>query len=150
MKIRQLFLHASLLSIYGILSCSAEHDNEYRVVTEEKNVEVNKIPVLKDGSFEDYFPDGKIKIIGEIKNGSRTGIWISYFPNGNKQSESNYQNGILHGKTVTHHSNGQIRYIGYYMSGEYDGQWFFFDEQGGTIKEVIYNKGEEVQINTEF
>lgn len=102
--------------------------------------------LLPDGPFESYYPNKSLKAKGNVVNGKREGVWTSYHLNGNKQSENEYKKGVLNGKTVTIFESGQIMYIGYYLEGEYDGQWFFYTKDGELSKEIIYSKGEIVKI----
>ncbi len=115
-----------------ILSCNAEE--------KEANVTIIKPSVSTplDESFISHYPNGKVKIKGEKRNGKRSGTWISYFQNGNKQSESVYANGLKNGKTVSYYQSGQIRYIGYYKNDKKDGTWDFYLKDGTAEKTVKF------------
>jgi len=92
---------------------------------------------------EFYYPDGKIRMMGEYKNDKKDGHWISYYDNGNKWSEGYYANGINEGKTTTWHENGQKYYQGYYKKGERSGTWKFWDDKGKFVKEINYGTYQE-------
>lgn len=92
---------------------------------------------VTDGEFTETYPDGKIKIKGEMKNGTRFGTWVAFYPDGVKQSESYYEDGKKNGKTATFYKSGKLRYVGYYRWDEPTGTWEFYNEDGSlaTTKE---------------
>ena len=99
---------------------------------------------IKVLAVEEYFyPDGKLRMMGEFKNDKKNGHWISYYDNSNKWSEGFYVDGINEGKTTTWHENGQKYYEGYYKKGERAGTWKFWDEKGIFVKEIEYPPYEE-------
>jgi len=163
MKIKSYILVA--ISIVSLSSCAENATKDIEIHTADPNIvstdnktekgnedasfeteDTYEANLLPDGPFESFYPNGNIKAKGMVLSGKREGVWTSYHLNGNKQSENEYTAGILNGKTVTIFENGQIMYIGYYLDGEYDGQWFFYTKEGELSKEIIYNKGEVVQI----
>lgn len=105
--------------------------------TQESHVTKPATKVSADGPYTENYPDGQIKIKGEIKNGTRFGTWFAYYQNGTKESESYYEDGKLNGKSATYYPNGHIRYIGYYKWNEPVGTWEFYNEDGtlATTKE---------------
>lgn len=128
------------LCVYTLMSCAnVEETLEKPVeVKTEKRVEVKERP---DGEFIQKYPNGNIKIKGEIHNNERVGLWIAYYENGMKQSESTYQKSILHGRTASFYKNGQVRYIGYFFGGKKDGKWELYTEDGKLEKTETYVKG---------
>jgi antitoxin component YwqK of YwqJK toxin-antitoxin module len=162
MKIKSYILIAA--SIVFLSSCTENAVKETEINTTEPNIvssdsitekgdedasfeaeDTYEANLLPDGPFESYYPNKNIKVKGNVVGGKREGVWTSYHLNGNKQSENEYKAGVLNGKTVTIFENGQIMYIGYYLDGEYDGQWFFYTKEGELSKEIIYNKGKVVK-----
>lgn len=87
-------------------------------------------PSAKDGIQKETYADGQTKMEGEIKNGTRFGMWTAYYPDGTKQSECYYEDGKKNGKTATYYKTGRIRYIGYYNWDKPSGTWEFYDEEG--------------------
>ena len=56
---------------------------------------VNSVVIeLKDGPYEDYYPNGKIKSKGIILNGQKTGIWTYYNQYGDLLSRKEFNNGV--------------------------------------------------------
>lgn len=86
-----------------------------------------------------FYPDGKVRMEGEYKEGVKHGHWISYYNNGNRWSEGYYENGINNGKTATWHENGMRYYEGFFTNGERSGLWKFWDENGKLDKEINYD-----------
>lgn len=65
----------------------------------------NKLPYT--GKYMEFYPDGKIGIIGYIKNGLKDGEWIWYYENGQKKRFCTFKNGLKHGLTIYYYKNGQ-------------------------------------------
>ncbi len=155
-----------IIALFLLVSCGEE--NKTKTTTPNESLQSTQEPVqqvdtsaqegdfvasntydakkMNDGKFESFYPDKTLKAEGMVTNGKREGVWTSYHPNGNKQSENEYVNGVLHGKTYTTYPNGQIMYIGYYSEGKYDGQWVYYTPEGELSKEVLYKKGEIIQV----
>jgi len=76
---------------------------------------------------------------GVMRNGERTGSWISYHPNGVIWSRSVYRNGVEHGPTEVFHDNGRTYYLGAYEQGKPSGEWIFYDANGVETKRVKYD-----------
>ncbi|MCF8364921.1 MAG: hypothetical protein K9H16_04015 [Bacteroidales bacterium] len=132
------------LSIFGGMSCApgleqviAEKyaDGTPKVVKYFKGN--GKAKSMVKQSF--YYPDGKLRMEGEFKEGAKTGRWISFYSNGNKWSEGDYSEGVNDGKTITYHENGQKYYEGAYDNGKRSGVWKFWDEKGEFLKEINYD-----------
>ncbi len=101
------------------------------------NTAIKKAP-LTDGPYQEKYPNGQIKITGEIKNGTRFGQWKSYYENGTDYSEDYFEDGKKNGKTTSYYKNGRIRYIGYYSWDEPSGIWEFYDEEGKLSEKKEY------------
>ena len=87
------------------------------------------------------YPNGQIKLKGNLKDGKKTGIWYAYYENGVKQSENEYEYDILNGKSATFYPSGQLRYIGYFKNGKKDGLWEYYSKEGELQKSVTFKKG---------
>ena len=87
---------------------------------------------------------------GNMRNGERTGSWISYHPNGVIWSRSIYRNGVEHGPTEVFHDNGRTYYTGFYEQGKPSGEWVFFDANGVEVKRVQYDStGAAIELDRE-
>jgi len=130
-----------IVSAFFISSCSNTEDevaDKAEVFVASDQPVNGKIP---DGDFSIKYPDGTIKINGQMLDNKRVGGWTSYYESGVKQSETTYKNGILNGKTASFYANGQVRYIGYYMGGKKEGKWEFYNEDGTFEKSELFVKG---------
>lgn len=132
-------LHIALAATL-LAACGTKENQEDKTNNPEKTPGKTVTPVAKvapDGDYIENYPDGKVKIQGEMKNGTRNGTWQAFYPEGNKQSEIHYEDGKKNGKSATFYPNGRIRYVGYYKWDEPTGTWEFYDEAGNlaTTKE---------------
>ncbi|MFC1742613.1 toxin-antitoxin system YwqK family antitoxin [Candidatus Riflebacteria bacterium] len=96
----------------------------------------------KDGNYKEYWPDGKIKIETNYKNGKKHGIEKWWWEeNGNLGSFSNYKNGRKNGIHRYYHRTGVLYYEATYKDGKLHGieNWY---EAGRLDKEVPYKDGE--------
>lgn len=85
---------------------------------------------IRDGMHVDYYPNGQIKLQGNMKDGEREGQWESFFEDGKKWSQSTYLKGELHGPTTVFSSNGSLMYKGSFHEGKRIGQWVFYKDDG--------------------
>jgi antitoxin component YwqK of YwqJK toxin-antitoxin module len=72
---------------------------------------------VKDGSFEEFYPNGSLKLVGDCKNGKRDGVWKEYF------------------------ENGILREQGVFKDGKKDGGFWIYDEDGSKIEELVFESG---------
>lgn len=84
---------------------------------------VNSNPV---GVWEFYFTDKNIEIIGGYDNkGRKTGEWLWFYTNGDTMMVANYESGQLDGDFVEYDENGKVVSKGVYVEGSEDGQWLY-------------------------
>lgn len=88
------------------------------------------------GPFIEYFDNGKIKGIGEFKDGLVHGLRIVYYENGIKSLERNYSNGINHGASIEYYPSGQIKQESHFKSGKENGALKAFYENG-QVKAIL-------------
>jgi len=124
-----------------LIGCSSESET---VLKETATIIESPSTEIVDGDFIEYHPNGKIKTKGIIKNGKRTGIWVSYHLNGNVYSENKYEKGVLNGKTAAYYPNGNVQYMGLYINNKKDDSWFFYLEDGTFDKEILFKDGERL------
>jgi len=142
-----------LLTVGFFISCTSVNEESKNEVTKH-TIEQNEVKVtiedqsdvkVENGPFIEKFPNGGIKIKGEMLNGNRDGVWVAYFQSGIKQSESTYLNGVLNGKYAVFYENGNIRMAGYYDNGERDGVWRLYKKDGAFDRQINYKDGEELK-----
>ena len=75
----------------------------------------------KDGSWEVYYSDGKLKSSGSFDNGNMVGKWLEYYNNYILWRESTYVDNKLHGFTTQNYITGKLCMKGNYVYGEPNG-----------------------------
>jgi len=136
MNIMYKYFHLLVLCCFLLQACGEEKEIEPGQVDQdvpEKNTSTTKTlkkSDVPDGPYTEKYPEGQLKISGEIKNGTRFGNWTSFYPTGAKQSECYYEDGKKNGKSATFYKNGRVRYIGYYQWDKPSGTWEFYDSTG--------------------
>lgn len=118
----------------------------------------------KEGQWERFYPNGKIKFRGTYHNNRPTGILEKYDLAGNKsvrnmniRSTGNYWNRTKHlGLTQTYYSSGCMKYLAYYNNnGQEDSTvTYFHDNCSGESKrgqiEFIYVAKNGVPVDTAY
>lgn len=94
---------------------------------------------LRDGHHQYRDKDGRLLMEGEMRNGTRTGVWVSYGPKGGVMSRNEYAEGELNGTTVVFRENGLQYYTGTNRYGKPFGEWRFYDEKGSLARTVHYD-----------
>jgi antitoxin component YwqK of YwqJK toxin-antitoxin module len=74
---------------------------------------------LRNGYWEGYFSNGKIKWKGNYINGKKDGYWVIYYFNGNLMWKGNYVNGIEEGYWENYYYNGNLWEKGNYINGTF-------------------------------
>lgn len=111
-------------------------------------------PEIKDGSFEYYHSNGKLKHTGPFKDNKETGehrwyadsgnleaienyqdgklngAFTEYHPNGKPSIETTFRDGIQNGKTTYYRPDGTKHSDGPFKDGDRDGLWNFYDAAG--------------------
>lgn len=86
------------------------------------------------GAFEDKYPNGATKILGNYRFGKRDGTWAMFYESGVLWSENHYKNDTLNGSTTSYFENGKKRYSGFYKANKPSGTWEFYDTLGKVIQ----------------
>ena len=89
-----------------------------------------------------FYPDGKLKSIGQMKEKNRIGSWVYYFSDGTtKLSEESYQNGLLMGNYKIYYLNGKLTEWSIYKNGLLNGTSKRYTEEGILVEEINYADG---------
>jgi antitoxin component YwqK of YwqJK toxin-antitoxin module len=135
----------TLIFLAGLLSCNSNKPNEKKVQQDSiatskpaNNATVFKPNENTTGAYEDKYPNGVIKTLGNYRFGKKDGIWAAFYPDGKIWSENQYKNDSLNGFTNTYFETGQKRYTGFYKNNQPSGVWQFFDTTGKMIQEKKY------------
>ena len=71
-----------------------------------------------DGPYEEYHENGQLEYGGNYKDGLSEGLWKSYYENGQKYQECDIKDGKMHGKCIFYNSDGTIETTSYYKNGQ--------------------------------
>lgn len=119
------------LLILGVLTiCSCYEQN--KPIQEKVETEITE-------KHQEFHPNGKIKIKGDVVKNLKQGKWESFYENGAKWSESNYLFGRRNGLYKTFYPNGKLKIHGSYENDQKSGIWFFYTEEGKFEKEIDFN-----------
>lgn len=92
-----------------------------------------------DGAWIQFYKEDSLQParIWEYKNKSKDGFWNEFHPNGEIKVQGSYANGKMHGKWDSYYSSGQIKSINYYENGSSIGNWTVFFENGDIDREGV-------------
>lgn len=124
-----------LFSFASFLACGTSNSQQGEGIVADTTVKA--APPLNGKQVIHLKEGGRME--GVMRNGERTGSWISYHPNGVIWSRSVYVDGVEHGPTEVFHDNGRTYYTGNYDHGKPSGKWIFFDANGVEVKRVEYD-----------
>lgn len=76
---------------------------------------------MKDGVWNEYYPDGNLKAVITYKNGELHGKTLLYADNGNVVKEVEYENGVPQGLMLTYYPDGTVWTKTTWKKGRIDG-----------------------------
>ena len=104
---------------------------------------VKKTKEKFNGTFIEYFPNGKKKGTCEIKEGLPDGQRLVYFETGNLSQDKLLKKGVYDGKSIEYFENGKIKQEGLMKSGKSDGIWKIYYENGYVQAVLTFLNGVE-------
>lgn len=96
----------------------------------------------RNGVWQGFYPDGKLKHETRFKNGIEFSDYTYYYPNGTIEEIGVYnEGGNLEGKWTSFYKNDSIKSIGEFQNGQKVGLWILFDSSGMKLmeEEFYYN-----------
>ena len=90
------------------------------------------------GLKQEYYKDGKIKIVAETLNGELNGKLTEYYKNGVVKNTSYYKSGVLHGESKWYDQYGNIESIQNIVDGKMTGEATMFYPNGNTKSVMQY------------
>lgn len=101
----------------------------------EKAVGPNR--VIRDGTYEAFYPDGARQSVGKYNNGDSLGVWQEWYMNGGYKFEKTYgQQGKLTGKAIVWMPSGDTLELKTFNErGELDGRYAAFWRDNGDVRE---------------
>jgi antitoxin component YwqK of YwqJK toxin-antitoxin module len=118
----------------GIENGPAVYYHEIGTVSHKFNVVNEKI----NGQFEEFYPNGKLKIKKTFVNGLAEGEQIGYFENGEIWKKGNFVKGNPNGEWFFYHENGKLESSGIFKDGSRIGVWKVYRENGNISDETDY------------
>ena len=100
----------------------------------------DKIESIDEVYFEEKL-NQKVRMVGSLKNGLKTGLWIFYYENGNEWRNEEYRDGKRDGKFLTYWENGKRRGDSKYKNDNFDGIFILYHENGNKHIETNYKDG---------
>jgi antitoxin component YwqK of YwqJK toxin-antitoxin module len=91
-----------------------------------------------EGAMLEYYPDGKVKMERNFKEGIQTGQTIAYYPDGKLKERQHYLNGVLEGGDTLFYPNGKSQFIVQFKNGKKDGPLQKWTEDGNLFFEAVY------------
>ena len=109
-----------------------------------KVTEIRKTSIWDDHETELNLVRSLITNIGKMKNGLRTGTWLSYYESGQLHQKSNYRRGIPYGPWIKYFQNGKIsNIIRYNKMGQKHGRQEGYFKNGQLALEQTFKDGKE-------
>lgn len=94
---------------------------------------------IKEGAWEEFYFDGKLRAKGNYISGLKTGEWIFYYENGVLEQKGEYNSeGKPVGLWVWYYDNGNLWREEFFIKGLKDGLVTEFDPNGNIISEGEY------------
>jgi|GEM_PF-5673579 len=94
---------------------------------------------VKDGLYQSFYREGKIKERGLYKGGKKTGDWKEYWPNSQLKKHIIYTRGRPEGMQIYRYKNGIIQKTGYIQDGK--GLLFTWDTTEKLISVDFFKDG---------
>ena len=95
----------------------------------------------KQGFWNKYHLNGKLKYSGEFKNNFPVGIFKYYDNNENLKADLIYFNNGKSASAKLYYSNGKLSAVGLYSSEKKDSLWKYYNEEEKLVAEEYYSSG---------
>ena len=109
--------------------------------TGNRTLQFGMIDGFKNGSYKEWYSNGKPKTTGQYFNDDSTNSWAKWYENGQKKFEIHYKNDQLNGKYGYWYENGQKEIEGTYKDGKKDKSWTKWYENGQKEIESSFKNG---------
>ncbi len=124
----------------------------------ENNAFVESVNYSKDGKelwkyrkkegltvYKTFYPDGKLMLKGDMRNGKKDGEWTRYYKNGVVKQLLHYTNGYLNGDFVEYFTNGQVQDSMVFKDGVLNGPYTSYNKAGVHLLKGYYRTGNQNQ-----
>jgi antitoxin component YwqK of YwqJK toxin-antitoxin module len=131
-----------LLAALALIGCSGREEKTVfypnRQVRERwHDRSVGPTRVVKDGTYEAFYPDGARQAAGTYDNGDSVGLWQEWYLNGGYKSEKSFgEHGKLKGRSIVWMPGGDtLEFKTFNDLGELDGRYATFWRDNGELRE---------------
>ena len=94
------------------------------------------------GTYQTFYPSGKVNVEGEYVDNVMTGKWKRYYPDGDLMEVVTFENNEENGSFVEFYPNGNVKAEGDYLNGDNEhGELFLYDINGILIKKMMCQEG---------
>lgn len=89
---------------------------------------------IYNGHHVDHWPNGVIKMSGDVEGGLRSGEWLTFYESGKPWSKGTYVDGLRQGYGVSWFENGNKSSEGTYKDDKPVGKWKYWGEDGKLVE----------------
>ncbi len=100
-------------------------------------ISLSKDSLIEHGEFKYYDKNGNYEKIVSYKNSILNGRYKLYYSSGEIKEIGSYKYGKLNGKNIQYFINGNLRRVSYFRDGQYNGKMVYYNDRG-----VIIGKGQ--------
>jgi antitoxin component YwqK of YwqJK toxin-antitoxin module len=129
-----LLIISNLNQIVGFYNSISEGDMK-SLPSEEK---------IKDGPFEEFYPNGNLKLEGNYSKGKKEGVWKEYFENGVLKETGNYRDGKKDGVFKSHNTDDEKNKVLTYSNGRLI-ERKFIDVKNVNRKQIFLFEGQKIE-----
>ena len=90
------------------------------------------------GTYEEWHPNGRLRLHGQYNAGKKTGRWNSYDDTGKLRETKSYRDDLLEGPYLWTHPSGKPGVRGSYHLGQLSAPLTIFDEKGRLVRQITY------------
>lgn len=99
---------------------------------------------LKQGYFQEYYENGRVKAEGKYVDSKPVGQWKYYYQDGTLEQEGTFNNRGRHiGEWIWYYQNGYVWKKEFFENGKNEGEYIEYDISGKIIVKGEYFDGEE-------
>ncbi len=96
---------------------------------------------MRQGRMTNFYSNGNVSEVLNWKNDKKHGVWEQYFPGGKLKMMGYYTDDKLEDDFLVNYDNGNPYLKGYYVNDKRQGKWTFFKEDGTVEAEMEYING---------
>ncbi len=112
-------------------------------INKKYKLNINDENYLPDGTHIIYIQHISPKVVVNLKNGKRDGLYTQYFKDGIQlQFQNHYSNGKYNGLCKEFYDNGQLKIQSTWKNGIQEGKTYYYNNDGSLIRELEIVNGD--------